>query len=158
MQISVHSPETPLPCDRGHAVAMTIKSFKGRRDVEVYLFRSQWTDEEMEAYDWDLLLGPPAPGAPGDENSSKRVILETFTEEERDRVVAFLAEQYKARLSAIEAHPLDFPVPRNLPAFSDAGEGKDIGFIRFEKIPSYDLGIPMTGLYDLSRHEPVVGS
>lgn len=156
MEITVHTPDTSLPCIRGHVITMTINSFKGRRDVEVHLFRSKFEDDEMEAYDWDLLLGPTNPAAPGDENSSKRMLLETFTEEERDAILEFLAEQYKTRLSAITAQPIDFPVPRGLPAFSDMSEGKDIGFVRFEKIPSYDLKIPMTGLYDLSRHEPVV--
>ncbi len=156
MQINIHSPDIPLPGDRGYVITMSIKSFKGRREVEVHLFRSQWDDEEMDIYDWDVLIGKPLPGSPGDKYSSRRVILESFTEDERDRIVDFLKKQYATRLESIEARTLDFPVPLGLPALSDMEAGKDIGFILFEKIPSYNLGIPLSGLFDLSQHEPMV--
>lgn len=157
MQVTILSPDTPLPIDRGYAITITIKSFKGRRNVDVHLFRAAWNEEEMEMYDWDELLGTPLPGSPGNAESSRKVILESFTEAERDRVVAFLKEQYVNRLTAIDSRPMDFPVPMGLPALSDMTEGKDIGFILFNKIPSYNLDIPLSGLYDLAQHQPVVG-
>jgi hypothetical protein len=156
MDITIHQAEHPLAIDRGHVVSMIIKSFKGRKDVEVHLFRSEWDPELEEVYDWDVLVGSPMPGAPGDAASTHRVILESFSEEERDRIVAFLKTQYATRLQSITASPLNFPVPLGLPALSDMTAGKDIGFIRFDRIPSYDLDIPLAGLYDLSRHEPLV--
>ncbi len=156
MKINIHSPDSPLPGDRGYIITITIKSFKGRREVEVHLFRSQWDKEEMDIYDWDVLIGARLPGSPGDKYSSRRVILESFTKDERDRVVTFLKKQYATRLSSIEARTMDFPVPLGLPALSDMKAGKDIGFILFEKIPSYSLDIPLRGLFDLSRHEPMV--
>ncbi len=155
MKIIIHPSESTLPCDRGYAISMTIKSFKGRKNVEILLFRCEWSAEELKAYNWDMLLGEPIAGAPGDKESSKRVLLETFTEEEREQIISFLAEQYKSRLNTIEAHPLTFPIPSNLPALFDAKENKNIGFIRFQKIPSYNLDIPLAGFYDLSRHEPL---
>ncbi|MBU1610403.1 MAG: hypothetical protein KKC99_01025 [Proteobacteria bacterium] len=156
MQITIESSDTPLTGLRAYALTITIKSFKGRRGVDVHLFRPQWDPEEEEIYDWNMLIGDPMPGAPGDADSTRRMIMESFTEEERDRIVEFLKEQYSGRLDAITARPMEFPVPLGLPALSDMSEGKDIGFIRFDRIPSYSLDIPLSGLYDLARHEPLV--
>ena len=41
-------------------------------------------------------------------------------------------------------------------ALSDLSEGKSIGFIHFERIPHFKLGIALRGFYDLSQHPPIV--
>lgn len=156
MEVTVLHAETAPPCERCCAVSMVIKSFKGRRDVEVHLFRPSGDIPEADGYDWSRLVGPLLPGAPCPAGSSRRVILESFTIQERDRVLNYLKAQYATRLKALCARPLDFPVPDGLPALSTMEEGKSIGLIRFERIPSYSLDIPMHGLYDLSQHPPIV--
>ena len=156
MEILVIDPTAPLPVDRAWTLAMTIKSFKGRRDVQVHLFRPAWDPAEEAACPWGSLLGEAIPGAPGDEASTRKVVLEAFTAAERDQVLDFLKTQYATRLSRIESRPLAFPVPVGLPALSDATESKSIGLIRFEKIPSCTLTLPLRGLYDLSAHPPMV--
>lgn len=60
MDIQIIQGGKDLPIDRAHALSMTIKSFKGRRDVEVHLFRHTWDPEEEEAIDWDKLRPPRA--------------------------------------------------------------------------------------------------
>jgi len=145
-----------LPIDRAHALSMTIKSFKGRRDVEVHLFRHTWDPEEEEAIDWDRLLAAQGMSEAEEAAGSRRVILEALTPEERDQVVAYLREHYASRLSAIMSAPIPFPVPIGLVALSDMGEGKTIGFIHFERIPHFALNIPLRGFYDLSQHPPIV--
>ncbi|MGE4552667.1 MAG: hypothetical protein AB7D57_06120 [Desulfovibrionaceae bacterium] len=156
MEFLVIDPVAPLPVDRAWTLAMTIMSFKGRRDVQVHLFRPAWDPAEEAALPWDELLGEPMPGAPGDAASARRVVLESFTPAERDQVLAFLKTQYATRLSRLESRPLSFPVPVGLPALSDVTEGKNIGLIRFEKIPSCHLTVPLHGLYNLAQHPPLV--
>jgi hypothetical protein len=156
MEVIVQSPEATPPCDRCCTVSMVIKSFKGRRNVEVHLFRPKWPQQEENDYNWNQVIGPLLPEAPCAPGSSRRVVMESFTLQERDRIINYLKAQYATRLNALRSLPLSFPVPDGLPALSDAGEGKSIGLIRFERIPSYSLSISMHGLYDLSRHPPIV--
>jgi hypothetical protein len=156
MQVNVSdAPEAST--ERIYAISIVIRSFKGRRDVEVHLFRQDWDESEFSAYDWDKLIGQPLePNIEYDEGSSRRIILEAFTREERDAVVDYLRERYENRLSRIDACALDLPVPAGLPPLSTYPEGKSIGFIRFDEIPNYPLDFKFRGLYDLSRHEPLV--
>lgn len=156
MEINIIAPERPLPIDRAHAVSMTIKSFKGRRDVEVHLFRSAWDPEEEEAIDWDKLLAAQGMGEAPEAAGSRRVILEALMPAERDAIIAYLKEHYASRLSAIFSAPIPFPVPIGLMALSDISEGKSIGFIHFERIPHFNLGFALRGFYDLSQHPPIV--
>lgn len=145
-----------LPIDRAYALSMTIKSFKGRRDVEVHIFRSTWDPEEEEAMDWDKLLAERGMGEAPEAAGSRHVILEALTAEERDAMVGYLKEHYASRLTAIDSAPIPFPVPVGLLALSDLSEGKTIGFIHFERIPHFNLGIALRGFYDLSQHPPIV--
>lgn len=156
MDIDIIPPDTSLPIDRAFALSMTIKSFKGRRDVEVHLFRHSWDPEEEEAIDWDKLLAAPGMNEAPEAAGSRHVILEALTAEERDAVVAYLKEHYASRLTAITSGPIPFPVPVGLMALSDMTEGKTIGFIHFERIPHFALGIPLRGFYDLGQHPPIV--
>jgi len=145
-----------LPIDRAFALSMTIKSFKGRRDVEVHLFRHAWDPEEEEAIDWDRLLAAQGMSEAEEAAGSRRVILESLTLEERDSILDYLQEHYATRLAAVTSAPIPFPVPIGLLALSDMSEGKTVGFIHFERIPHFDLGIALRGFYDLSQHPPIV--
>lgn len=157
MDMNIVYPAKNPVLDRSFALSMTIKSFKGRRDVEVHLFRNSWEPSEEEAINWNAVVGEPLEQDTGlPPESSRKVILESFTSEERDTIVDYLKEQYATRLSAITSLPLDLPIPGGLPPLSSMSEGKSVGFIRFEKIPSYPLEYPLRGLYDLSLHKPIV--
>ncbi|MDP3426535.1 MAG: hypothetical protein Q8S17_04060 [Humidesulfovibrio sp.] len=145
-----------LPIDRAYALSMTIKSFKGRRDVEVHLFRHVWDSEEEGAIDWDLLLAAKGMSEAEEAAGSRRVVLEALTADERDRIVDYLKEHYAGRLTGIVSMPIPFLVPVGLVALSDMSEGKTIGFIHFERIPHYNLGIALRGFYDLGQHPPIV--
>ncbi|WP_029894662.1 hypothetical protein [Desulfohalovibrio reitneri] len=155
MEIDVIEHDFPPEIDRGFTVSMVIKSFKGRKDVEVHLFRPEWDATEEKEAMWERLLGAPIEQGRTEPSGSRKVYMESFTPFERDRVVAYLAEVYADKLKSITAQPLTFPIPLGLTALSDVPEGKDIGLIRFEKIPSYTLDVPLHGLYDLSQHEPI---
>lgn len=156
MDITITPSSSPLPIDRAFCLSMVIKSFKGRRDVEVHLFRANWDDGEIKKSALDALIGAPIDPSSTDLTSSRTVILESFTDCERDLILNYLKEQYSTRLTALHSTPLTFPVPAGLKGLSQVQAGKDIGFIEFERIPSYPLEIPLKGLYDLSQHPPIV--
>lgn len=157
MEIDVVPADFNLPVDRAWTVSIVIKSFKGRKDVAVHLFRPEWDPAEEEIYDWDVLTGDPVdPDLPVSYASCRRVLLESFTEEERDALVDYLKTRYKDKVSEIHACPLNFPIPLGLTALSELTEGKDIGFIHFDKIPNYTLPFAARGFFDLSQHKPII--
>ncbi|NJB66610.1 hypothetical protein GGQ74_000250 [Desulfobaculum xiamenense] len=157
MQIHSQTSQQPLPTDRAYVMSMTIKTFKGRRDVVVHLFRTGYdAATEDHAYPWQHLLGQPLDMHHTDDKGSRKVLLEAFTKEERDQILDYLAKRYEDRVSEIAARPMDFPIPLGLVPLSDIPEGQTIGFIRFDRTPNYSLPFAFHGLYDLSQHEPVV--
>ncbi len=146
-----------IPICRGYAVSMVISSFKGRRSVEVHLFRPEWALEDEGEITWDNVFGSPATlDSIPDEKKDRKVVLESFTREERDQVVDYLKEHYSSRLESIFSTPMEFPVPSGLPPLSSISEGKDIGLIKFERIPHFDLPFALRGLYNLGAHRPLV--
>lgn len=157
MEIDIVPAEGALPVKRAYTLSIVIKSFKGRKDVEVHLFRPQWDPTEAEAYDWNALLGDIlVPDLEVSLESCRRVVLESFTEEERNHLVNYLKERYKDRLAAIRSCALNFPIPLGLVALSELSEGKNAGFINFDKIPNYNLPFPVRGFFDLSQHRPLI--
>ena len=142
-----------IPVKRGYAVSMVIRSFKGRRDVEVHLFRPEWNSEDENEISWDNnLFGSPATlGSIPDEKKDRKIILESFTKEERDKVVDYLKDHYSSRLESIFSTPMEFPVPTGLPPLCSITEGKDIGLIRFEKVPHFNLPFALRGAIQSRR-------
>ena len=92
-----------LPLDRIYIVAATLKTFKGRRHVDVQVFRPNGSDEEMEALRGLGLVAPPDPSIPPEvlqgatEEAALRCILEAFTAEE-------IAAEHKRRRSNSVKH------------------------------------------------------
>ena len=94
--------------------------------------------------------------AGADPLEARKVLMEAFTQAELDRILDYLKEHYLDRLACVTACTLDVPLPCGLAPLSALSEGKTIGFIRFEKIPNFDLPFPIRGFYDLARHQPLV--
>ncbi|WP_461210972.1 hypothetical protein [Desulfocurvus sp. DL9XJH121] len=156
MRIHCTASSQPLPTDRAFVISMVIRSFKGRRNVEVHLFRPEYDAAEESALDWNRLLGDPVEPGLDDPVGSRKVLLEAFTKAERDAILDYLKAHYEDRVTEVNAQPMNFPIPLGLTPLSAIPEGKTIGLIRFSELPNYDMGMPMSGLYDLSRAEPLV--
>jgi len=156
MQIHSVASERPLPADRAYVLTMTIKTFKGRRDVKVHLFRPVTDEAEFAAYPWANLLGDAIEPGHDDPEGSKRVLLEAFTRAERDQALDYIQERYAERVSEATSRPMNFPIPKGLVPLSAIPEGKSIGVIRLSDLPNYPLPFPMHGLYDLSQHAPLL--
>ena len=151
MEISRHDPPI-LPCPRGRTIQITIKSFKGRKNVDVHLFRPHWEADEGNNWAWEELVSP---GDPDAMEQTRTVILETFSSQEMETLVEYLTERYGERLAALATSALPFPLPPGIRPLGSIPEGKDIGRIRFEMVPGYSLGFPVHGLYSLAQHEPM---
>ncbi len=144
--------------DRGYVISIVIKNFKQHKDVEVHLFRPKWDPEEYSLYDWPEIIGNPIPQAKEiDPISSRKILLETFNEEEKNGIVEYLKDRYQTRLKEIRISTLNLPIPLGLTGLSEIKPQGSIGIIEFEKIPNYPLTFPFHGLYDLSRH-PEIGN
>ncbi len=150
-------PADDAPIDRIYSISITIRTFKGRRNVEAHVFRYLPDMQEAEAYDWADLVGDPMdPEHPGSVEDVQKTLLETFTESERDAVIAYLAERYGSRLECITACPVEVPIPLGVMPLSGISEGKTLGFIRFETVTGYSLPFAIRGFYDLAQHDPLV--
>jgi len=156
MQPEIHINSGTPPIDRGHAVSMVIKRFKGHADVEVHLFRPTWDEEDYGRYPWEELIGGAvSEDRPEDPKNGKDVILETFTANESQRLIDYLRERYGDRLDSIQSLLLDFPVPLDLSPLSSIRETATVGRLDLDTIPNYPLDFPVKGIYDLSRHERI---
>lgn len=159
MEINVTPPATQPPVDRAFLMTMVINSFKGRKDVDLHLFRPLGEDAQAqaEAYDWTALVDTPHhPNMDDDIKSAQAIVLEAFTEAERDSLLQWIKAHYEGRVSQVDTGPMSFPVPLGMMPLSNIPEGKTIGKVRFEKIPSFDLPFAVHGFYDLSQHKPLV--
>lgn len=155
MDIDIVSPAGALPVKRAWTVSMVIKTFKGRKDVVVRLFRPSWLEREERAYDWPALLVPESPETAFPEYR-RRVLLEAFTAAERDALVAALQCRYADKVSSIRARTLEFPISREARPLFELDEGKDAGCIHFERLPDWHLPFPVRGAFDLSQHLPII--
>lgn len=146
-----------LPVDRAWTVSMVVKTFKGRKDVVIRLFRPTWDPAEEDAYDWSSLCGAPHPSKTADCPARERhVLLESFTADERDAVVNYLRTHYQDKVSALTTSPLTFPIPAGQAVLSDVTEGRDIGLVHCERLADWNLPFPVHGAFDLSQHRPII--
>lgn len=156
MEILRQEHEAVLPCPRGFVATISIRSFKGRRDVLVHLFRPVPAGQPEPDYDWDQLVHHDQDFTlSSGRGDTREVIRESFSRDELDSIVAYLAGRYADRLTSITTNALRFPLPAGLLPLRSMPEGKDMGRIRFEIVPGYPLPFPVHGLYDLSQHKPM---
>ncbi len=152
--IDLDNPEVFSPAERGYTIKIIIESFRGYKDVEVHLFRPQWNKEEENNYEWNEILGDPInPTKPFDPLDSRKVLLETFTFEEKEKILDYLLNRYSEHLKSIKVDVLNFPIPLGLVPLSSIEPRDNIGIIEFEKIPNYTLPFPVHGLYILNKEK-----
>lgn len=157
METNIIPADGTEPIARVHVLSITIHTFKGRKNVEAHLFRHTQEASEADTYDWDSLIGaqmdPEHPGTPED---AKKMLLEAFTQEERDSIIDYLSKRYEGKLSSITACPMELPVALGVTPLSAIPEGKTMGFIRFDDANNYPLPFAFRGFYDLAQHDPIV--
>ncbi len=148
--------------ERIYLIQATLKSFKGRKDVIIYLFRTNIDDalveEELRLLREMDLVGKADADTPEGAHADNALlsILEAFTAEEGNLLLPYLEKRYDEQISEVVVSPLELPVPLGMVPFSAIPEGKTMGFIRFNAVPDYDLPFGVHGFYDLDNHEPLV--
>lgn len=156
MEVNIVSPGQDVPLDRAYVVSIVIKSFKGRRNVAVHLFRPDWDKSEEQQYSWDMLLDQSPQKTRSEMQQSRHVIMEAFTQDECKTLIEYLRQRYAGKLSLIDSRPLSFPVPAGLTPLGAMPENENYGRIRFDLIPNYPLSFHVHGFYDLSAHAPIL--
>ncbi len=157
MAVKIIQTDQKLTLDRGYVISIVISNFKQHKDVEVHLFRAKWDPEEYAAYDWPDIIGNPIPQAKEiDPISARKVLLETFSEQEKDQIIQYLKERYKILLKEIRVSVLQLPIPLGLIGLSEIEPQGDIGIIEFEKVPNYPLDFPVHGIYNLKMHPEIM--
>ncbi|MDD4700894.1 MAG: hypothetical protein PHI96_01615 [Desulfovibrio sp.] len=150
-----------LPLDRFYIVAVTLGTFKGRRHVDVQVFRPNAGDDELEPLRDLGLVAPADPSIPPEvlqgatEEAALRCILEAFTAEESRALADYLEQRYAEHIEKITVCPMDIPVPMGVAPLAGITEGKSTGFIRFDAVRDYPLSFPAHGFYDLDAHAPL---
>ena len=157
MEVTIVPAEGTEACERAHAIIATIRTFKGRKNVDIHLFRHNINVEDGTPLPWDALIGDPVdPDQPGNPDDVKKMVLEMFTEAERDQIVQYLKNKYGQRLASVTCASVEYPVPLGVTPLSTIPEGKTMGFIRFDDVDNYSLPFAFRGFYDLAEHEPLV--
>lgn len=150
------------PLERIYIITGTLKTFKGRRNVEVHLFRSNPDVDELESLRAMNVVGSLKDDSPqGSDNpqateDALRTVLEAFTAEEGNQVLEYLDKRYADQFSKVVVCPLEIPVPLGVVPLSSIPEGKTMGFIRMEAVRDYPLPFAVQAFYDLDLHEPLV--
>ncbi len=147
-----------MELDRVYLIQATLKSFKGRRDVIVHLFRTDTNQDELvELRALDLVdkatNDTPEGATPEDALLS---VLEAFTADEGNQVLDYLKERYEEQITEVVVSPVEIPVPLGVVPFSAIPEGKTMGFIRFDGIADYKLPFKVHGFYDLDAHDSLM--
>jgi hypothetical protein len=148
------------PTDRIYTMYVIIRSFKGRKNVQAHLFRSDIPEAELQdtnlhqCIDTDCDKYRLEPHLSGTLEDTKQMVLESFTKKEMEAIIDYLEERYHTRLEGIFAAPLSFPVPQGTMPLASIPEGKSMGFIRFDDMPGYPLKFKFRAFYDLDQHEP----
>lgn len=156
MDISITPAPENSPLERVYVITATIKTFKGRRNVEAHLFRTGCDDNIEPLRGLGLVGAPVDPAHPGEEDDALRCALEAFTAAERDGVIAYLTRRYGDSLACVSACPMELPIPQGVVPLSAIPEGKTMGFIRFDAVNGFDAPVGFRGFYDLAEHEPLV--
>lgn len=145
--------------ERVYLIQATLKTFKGRRDVIVHLFRQDTDLAELEALRGMKLVGEANTDTPegATVEDALRSMLEAFTTDEGNALLEYLDKRYDDHITRVTVCPMDLPVALGMVPFSGIPEGKSMGFIRFNAVPDYNLPFAVHGFYDLDVHEPLVG-
>lgn len=146
-----------VPLDRVYLIQATMPRFKGCRDVTVHMFRYDTDQSELEFCRAQNIVGKADRETPegATVENALRSVLETFTPDEGNALLAYLEKRYADQIARVVVCPIDIPVPLGMVPFASIPEGGSIGFIHFDKLKDYDLPFGVRGFYDLEAHEPI---
>lgn len=148
--------------ERIYIITAILKTFKGRRNVEVHLFRDNPDVAELESLRTMDLVGkansetPAGCDSPEAAEDALRTVLEAFTAEEGNLLLEYLDTRYADQFAKVVVCPLEIPIPLGVVPLSSIPEGKTMGFINLSAVRDYPLPFAVQGFYDLDAHEPLM--
>ena len=152
----IPAPAEP-PVARIYIATAILGNFKGHRKVEAHLFRNYATDYEYAEMKELGLVGAPDPRMPkallegATEEAAIKCILEAFTEQEARDIGDWLNEKYGEQIEKLMIYPMDLPVPLGIGPLNSIPEGKNSGFIRFDRAKDYPFPFELKAYYDLGE-------
>ncbi len=159
MEYRIIAASPGVELERVYLIQIMLKSFKGRRDVIVYLFRTDTNEKELETLrQYEDLVAKPDSTTPEGASAEDAIlsVLEAFTAEEGNVLLEYLEKKYNEHIKEVVVSPLELPIPLGMVPFSAIPEGKSMGFIRFETVPDYDVPFKVHGFYDLDAHDALL--
>ncbi len=158
MDLKVIAASPFMELERCYLIQAQLKSFKGRKDVIVYLFRTDVDEKELVQLRELDVVAPRNDETPfgATKEDALLSLLEAFTAEEGNEVLEFLKERYEEHISEVVVSPVEIPVPLGMVPFSAIPEGKSMGFIRFDSGDEYPLPFVIYGFYDLEAHDALI--
>lgn len=145
--------------ERLYIVAVTLREFQGREQVEAQIFRAHADPAEVAGLKGKNLVGAPDPAMPKEllagatEEMALECLLETFTAGEVEQLETYLKERYGDHITEIDICPMPLPVPLGMGALGKIPEGPNSGFINFDLAPDYPLPFAVKGYYELMPAE-----
>lgn len=158
MQVYRREAETQPPVERVYIASAILANFKGRKNVEVQLFRSNYQDSELEDLRGKNLVSGEGSDIPQEiltgatEDAALRCLLEAFTKSECNQLETYLKERYPDQIVQLDIAPLPLPLPLGLGPLAELPQGEQSGFINFDQAPGYALPFRVKGWYDLEQH------
>lgn len=155
MLINIHEAAEALPLDRVYIGSAVLSNFKGKANVEVQLFRSNYDDTEIEQIRNLGLVTSRNTGIPAEalagatEEAALKCLMEAFTKEECVLIANYLQERYNEQIERIDFAPLQLPLPLGLGPLAELPPGEKSGFVNFDKAPGYSLPFHIKGWYEL---------
>lgn len=140
--------------ERIYIAAATLKELRGRKNVEVQLFRPGATAEEMAALRDQGLVGDPPPEMPKEllagatMENALACLLEAFTAAETEQLAAYLQERYADQVERLVICPMTLPVPLGVGPLAQIPESDSSGFLNFDLAPDYPLPFRFRGFYE----------
>lgn len=155
MELDFRRALTDAKLDRIYIAALALKNFRGRKNVEVQLFRHGATEAELCALRGKGLVGAPPAGMPeaiiqgASEDAALYCLLEAFTLPEAEQLADYIAGRYGEQAASLTICPLGLPVPLGVGPLGALPESANSGFLNFHLAPGYALLFQLRGYFDL---------
>lgn len=157
MKIEIREAPEDAPVGRIYIGAVGLRNFRGKPCVDVQLFRPLLSTDEIGPLKGRGLTGQPDAEMPPEvlknasEEAALACLLEAFTREEAEALAKYFQGRYADQMEYLSVCPMSLPVPLGVWPLGSLPEGKNSGFIHFDRAPGYDLPFQVKGYYDLAE-------
>lgn len=155
MKLTIHENTENSQYDRIYIASAVLSNFKGKTNIEVQLFRTNYDSSELDMLRNRGLVTSEDTGIPKEalagatEEAALKCLLEAFTKEECSQIAKYLEDRYGDQIKKLDFAPLSLPLPLGLGPLAELPPGEKSGFVNFDKAPGYALPFSIKGWYEL---------